>query len=88
MVIAQPLRFQPDMDVRGAAIGLDGQRRQGFVMQNAPKFTVATLKAFLGNFKWLAKATDKVESVKIAFSKVHRSTEALIEKAGGVTAVK
>jgi hypothetical protein len=67
----------------GAGAGLDGTHSQDFVMQNAPKFTAATPKAFLGNLKLLAKTTDKGEGLKVALSKVLRGTEALIEKAGG-----
>ncbi|WP_347558941.1 catalase family protein [Robbsia sp. KACC 23696] len=66
----------------GVAAGLDGTFSQDFVMQNAPKFTAPTPKAFLGNLKLLAKTTDKAEGLKVALSAVLRGTESLIEKVG------
>lgn len=66
--------------------GSEGSTTQDFVMVNAPAFTVATPKAFLGSLKMLAKTTDKAPNAKKALSAVLRGTEALIEKVGGESA--
>ncbi|WP_250469143.1 MULTISPECIES: catalase family protein [unclassified Caballeronia] len=70
--------------VEGARLpGSEGDVTQDLVMINAPAFTAATPKAFLGNLKLLAKTTDKMPGTKQALSAVLRGTEAVIEKLGG-----
>ncbi|MGF6770101.1 hypothetical protein P3T18_002580 [Paraburkholderia sp. GAS199] len=63
--------------------GSEGQVTQDFVMVNAPAFTVATPKKFLGTLKLLAKTTDKAPGLKKALSAVLRGAEAAVEALGG-----
>lgn len=45
----------------------EGETTQDFVMINAPMFTAATPKAFLGSLKLLARATGRAPRGKKAF---------------------
>ena len=51
-------------------------------MQNAPAFSAANPKAFLGTLKLLAKTTDTPQVIKKALSAVLRGAEAVVEAAG------
>jgi hypothetical protein len=62
-----------------------GQDSQDFLMVNGPKFTVPGPSGFLRNFRMLAKTTERMPKTKAYLSKVLRGTEALVEKAGGVS---
>jgi hypothetical protein len=69
--------------------GSEGRSTQDFVMANAPSFSAATPKEFLGMLKLLAKTTDKAEGAKKALSAVMRGAEKTIEAVGGEsTAIK
>ena len=52
-------------------------------MQNAPAFTAATPKAFLGTLKLLYKTTDTPQVLKKAVSAILRGAEATLETFGG-----
>jgi hypothetical protein len=78
---------------RGLAIkviGVDGPRLPGsendvtqdFVLVNGPAFGAPTAEAFLGNLKFVATITDKVEGLKIVVSAVARAAEAVLEAFG------
>ena len=63
--------------------GSEGDATQDFVMVNAPAFTAATPKAFLGTLKTLARTTDKSPGLKKVLSAVLRGAESVLEAAGG-----
>ena len=74
--------------VEGARLpGSEGQVTQDFVMANAPAFAAPDPKAFLKNLKLLAKTTDAPQVFKKALSAVLRGAEAVVESAGGKSAM-
>jgi hypothetical protein len=60
-----------------------GDTTQDFVMVNGPVFQTATAKQFLNSAKLLAATTDKVPSLKKAFSAALQGAEKVIEAVGG-----
>ena len=69
--------------------GSENEVTQDFVMANAPAFSAATPKKFLGSLKLLAKTTDTPQVFKKALSAVLRGVEAGLEAVGtkSVTAI-
>jgi hypothetical protein len=67
-------------------LGSEDDKTQDFVMVNGPAFPTPKAKKFLSSLKLFAATTDKVPSLKKAFSTVLQGTEKLIEAVGGESA--
>ncbi len=81
---------------RGLALkvlGVEGEQLPGgegstqdFLLVNGPAFLTPTAKKFLASLKLLAGTTDKVPSLKLAFSALLRGTEKALEAVGAESA--
>jgi hypothetical protein len=67
--------------------GTEGDVTQDFVLVNGPVFTAPSAHRFLESLKVLAATTDRAPGLKKLLSSALRGLEAIVEKAGGESAV-
>lgn len=75
------------LDVPGERLPDAPGSTQDYVLVNAPAFAAATPKDFAGSLKLLAKTTDTPQAWKKLASAAFRGAEAVVEAAGGESAM-